>query len=92
MNIQIVIPTPLRTATEKLAEVTVEAEDVQGALNALYTKYPLVKERICKEDGELRRFINVYLNEEDVRYLQNEKSAVKDGDVIYIIPAIAGGI
>ena len=68
-----------------------EAKDVNGLLAELERQHPGIKERLCDEKGTLRRFVNVYVNEEDIRFLQGQETAVKDGDDISIIPAIAGG-
>jgi molybdopterin synthase sulfur carrier subunit len=85
------IPTPLRKLTndEELVEVT--AATVGAAIIELQTRYPGIKERLMDESGEVRRFVNVYVNEEDIRFLQNQQTPLKDGDEISIIPAIAGG-
>jgi molybdopterin synthase sulfur carrier subunit len=85
------IPTPLRKLTndEELVEVT--ATTVGGAIAELQSRYPGIKERLTDEAGAVRRFVNVYVNEEDIRFLQNQETALRDGDEISIIPAIAGG-
>ncbi|HEX3801178.1 MAG TPA: MoaD/ThiS family protein [Verrucomicrobiae bacterium] len=88
---QVRIPTPLRKLTnnEELVEVT--ADTVAGAFVELQNRFPGIQERLMDEQGEVRRFVNVYVNEEDIRFLQNQKTALKEGDEISIIPAIAGG-
>jgi molybdopterin synthase sulfur carrier subunit len=88
---QVRIPTPLRKLTnnEELVEVT--ADTVAGAFVELQARFPGIQERLMDEQGEVRRFVNVYVNEEDIRFLQNQKTALKEGDEISIIPAIAGG-
>lgn len=78
--------------TNNLSEVDAEGNAISDILNNLETQFPGIKERICEENGTPRRFINIYLNEEDIRFLEAEKTAVKDGDEISIIPAIAGGV
>ncbi len=85
------IPTPLRKLTnnEELVEVT--ADTIGDAIAELQTRYPGIKERLMDDNGEVRRFVNVYVNEEDIRFLQNQKTPLKDGDEVSIIPAIAGG-
>jgi molybdopterin synthase sulfur carrier subunit len=85
------IPTPLRKLTnnEELVEVT--ADSIGGAITELQTRYPGIKERLLDESGQVRRFVNVYVNEEDIRFLQNQATPLKEGDEISIIPAIAGG-
>ena len=91
MPIKVLIPTPLRNLTGNAAEVSVEAGDVQALIQSLDKAHPGLKERLCDEQGKLRRFVNVYLNEEDIRFLQGEATALKDGDEVSIVPAIAGG-
>jgi molybdopterin synthase sulfur carrier subunit len=85
------IPTPLRKLTNNEEIVEVSATDIGAAIIELQTKYPGIKERLMDDNGEVRRFVNVYVNEEDIRFLQNQKTPLKDGDEISIIPAIAGG-
>ena len=91
MPIKVLIPTPLRNLTGNAAEVAVEAGDVQALIQALDAAHPGLKERLCDEQGKLRRFVNVYLNEEDIRFLKGEATTLKDGDEVSIVPAIAGG-
>ena len=91
MAVKIRIPTPLQSMTEQTAEVEVSGATLGEALAALQTQYPAIKERLRDEDGKIRRFINLYVNDEDIRFLQNEDTPVKDGDEISIVPAIAGG-
>ena len=85
------IPTPLRKLTnnEELVEIT--ATTITDAITELQARFPGIRERLVDEKGEVRRFVNVYVNEEDIRFLQNQHTALKDGDEISIIPAIAGG-
>lgn len=85
------IPTPLRNLTGGAAEVTVSGATVKDALEALEQRHNGVKARICDEKGAVRRFVNVYLNDEDIRFLQNLDTPIKDGDQLSIVPAIAGG-
>jgi molybdopterin synthase sulfur carrier subunit len=91
MAVKVLIPTPLRNLTGNAADVSVEAKDIAGLLAGLESKHPGIKERLCDDSGKLRRFVNVYLNEEDIRFLQAEATALKDGDEVSIVPAIAGG-
>ncbi len=91
MSVKVMIPTPLRNLTADQAEVSLEAKDVQGLIEALEAKHPGFKERLCDASGKLRLFVNVYLNEEDIRFLQAEATPLKDGDQVSIVPAIAGG-
>lgn len=90
MSVRIHIPTPMRPHTEGQAVVETSGATVQAALDALGQKFPGIHQRIF-ESGQVRRFINVYLNDEDIRYLDNLSTAVKDGDELSIIPAVAGG-
>jgi MoaD family protein len=90
MSIRIHIPTPMRQHTEGQAVVEVDAATVQGALDELGRRYPAITQRLF-ENGQVRRFVNVYVNDEDVRYLDNLATALKAGDEVSIIPAVAGG-
>jgi molybdopterin synthase sulfur carrier subunit len=91
MPINVRIPTPLRKLTHDEEIVQVSAGTVGGAITELQTRFPGIKERLVDDTGNVRRFVNVYVNEEDIRFLQNQETALKDGDEISIIPAIAGG-
>lgn len=86
------IPTPLRNLTANAAEVSVSASTVGAALDSLESKHKGIKARICDEKGNVRRFVNVFLNDEDIRFLQNLDTPLKDGDHLSIVPAIAGGL
>ncbi|MCS6850483.1 MAG: MoaD/ThiS family protein [Gemmataceae bacterium] len=90
MPIRIHIPTPLRQHTDGQAVVEVSGTSVQAALDALGQKYPAITQRLF-DNGQVRRFINLYVNDEDIRYLDNLATPVKDGDELSIIPAVAGG-
>jgi molybdopterin synthase sulfur carrier subunit len=92
MAVIVRIPTPLQRFTSNLAEVAVEGKTIRDVVNSLETNYPGIKERLCDEAGQLRRFVNVYLDEEDIRFMQNEDTPVKDGSEVSIVPAIAGGV
>ena len=85
------IPTPLRKLTNNEELVEVNAATIGDVIVELQTRYPGIKDRLLDENGSIRRFVNVYVNEEDIRFLQNQQTAIKDGDEISIIPAIAGG-
>ena len=85
------IPTPLRKLTNNEELVEVNAATIGDAINELQSRYPGIGERLVDEKGEVRRFVNVYVNEEDIRFLNNRETPLKDGDEISIIPAIAGG-
>ena len=89
--ITVVVPTPLRQYTEGRESIDVEAGTVGDALSQLITRYQPLKTHLYGENGRLRNFVNVYLNEEDIRYLEREDTDVKEGDEIRIIPSIAGG-
>ena len=91
MAITVRIPTPLQRLTQGKAEVQCQGTTVVDLLADLEKNYPGIKERICDAQGKLRRFVNVFVNEEDIRFLQGDATAVKDGDEVSIIPAIAGG-
>ncbi|MDA0751641.1 MAG: MoaD/ThiS family protein [Verrucomicrobia bacterium] len=91
MAITVRIPTPLRKLTNNEELVEINASNVGEAINELQSRYPGIQERLVDESGEIRRFVNVYVNEEDIRFLQNKETALKDNDEISIIPAIAGG-
>ncbi len=91
MAIKVRIPTPLQKHTNNQAEVSVDAKDIRNLIENLEKTFPGIKERICDEKGNLRKFINIYVNEEDVRFLQRDETPLKDGDEVSIIPAIAGG-
>jgi sulfur-carrier protein len=85
------IPTPLRQYTGKLPTVEVKAGTIAEALASLLSRHPDLRRHLYTDNGKLRSFVNVYLNDEDVRYLQKEATAVKDSDTISIVPSIAGG-
>jgi molybdopterin synthase sulfur carrier subunit len=91
MATKVRIPTPLRKLTNDEELVEVKPGTIGDAIAELQTRYPGIKERLVDEKGEVRRFVNVYVNEEDIRFLQNQQTPIKDGDEISIIPAIAGG-
>ena len=91
MPTKVRIPTPLRKLTNNEEMVEVSAGTVGGAITELQSRYPGIKERLVDENGVVRRFVNVYVNEEDIRFLQNQQTPLKDGDELSIIPAIAGG-
>jgi|TARA_B110000438_G_scaffold157615_1_gene151031 sulfur-carrier protein len=92
MAVKVRVPTPLMKLTDNKSEVMSEGSTIREILNNLESQFTGIKERICEENGAPRRFINIYLNEEDIRFLEGEETTVKDGDEISIIPAIAGGI
>jgi molybdopterin synthase sulfur carrier subunit len=90
MSVRIHIPTPMRQHTESKAVVEAAGTTVKAALDDLGRQFPGITQRLF-DNGQVRRFVNVYLNDEDIRYLANLDTAVKDGDELSIIPAVAGG-
>lgn len=91
MPVLVRIPTPLRRVTNGAGEVYAKGKDVAEVIEDLERQFPGLRERLCEDSGELRRFINVYVNQEDVRFLSGRTTDVKDGDEVSIVPAIAGG-
>ena len=91
MSVRVRVPTPLRKLTQGADEVDVQGDTVKALVNDLERKFPGIKERICDETGKVRRFVNVYVNGDDIRFLQNLETSVRDGDSISIVPAVAGG-
>jgi molybdopterin synthase sulfur carrier subunit len=91
MAIRIIIPTPLRRFTADDAQVDVEAETIVQVLDEMDKKYPGFKDRLCEEDGKLRRFFNIYVDGEDVRFMDDLETKVPEGAEVSIIPAISGG-
>lgn len=91
MAIMVRIPTPLRKLTGEKGEIEAAGSNISELIEDIENRYPGLKERIYDETGEIRRFINIYVNEEDIRFIDGEKTAVADGDEVSIIPAIAGG-
>ena len=91
MPIPVSIPTPLRPLTDNLDTVEVEGATVSDLLAALEKKYPGIAERLLDAQGNVRRFVNIYVNGEDIRFLQDQQTPDKSGDEVSIVPAIAGG-
>lgn len=85
------IPTPLRKLTSDKDEVNISAENIAQLIDEMESLYPGIKNRICDESGNVRRFINLYVNNEDIRFLNGKETALNEGDIVSIIPAIAGG-
>jgi molybdopterin synthase sulfur carrier subunit len=90
-DVQVLIPTPLRKYTDGSAKISGAGETVAAVLDSIDQQYPGLKDRICEDDGEIRRFVNVFVNGENVRDLDGAETPVKAGDEIGIIPAMAGG-
>lgn len=91
MSVKVRIPTPLQKLTNQQALVEVAEGNVNQVIDALESQYPGIKDRICDEQGKVRKFVNIYVNEEDIRFLSQESTTVKTGDEVSIVPAIAGG-
>ena len=85
------IPTALRRVTQGQGEVEIEAGTIAELIDNLEKEFPGIKERLVEESGEIRKFVNFFVNDEDIRFLQGKDTGLKDGDVVAIIPAIAGG-
>jgi molybdopterin synthase sulfur carrier subunit len=91
MAVKVLIPTPLQKLTRDQAVINCEAATIQELINSLETSCPGLKARLCDESGELRRFVNFYVNSEDIRFLEGANTPLRDGDEVSIVPAIAGG-
>jgi sulfur-carrier protein len=89
--IKVRIPTPLRPLTRGQGEVEAKGTNIAELLDNLNASHPGLKDRLCDDKGELRRFVNVYVNEEDIRFLKGKDTVLKDGDEVSFVPAIAGG-
>ena len=90
MPIKVKIPTPLQKLTDGKGDVECGAKNIRELIDSLERDYPGMRDRLT-EGGRVRRFINIYVNEDDIRFLNKEETALKDGDVVSIVPAIAGG-
>jgi molybdopterin synthase sulfur carrier subunit len=91
MPVTVRIPTPLRAVAKGNANVQAKGDTIGDVIGDLEHQFPGLRERLVDESGELRRFINIYVNQEDIRFLDNQATALKDGDEVAIVPAIAGG-
>lgn len=91
MSVTVRIPTPLRQFTGGQDAVQIDATTVRELLDALDADHNGLKGRLCEENGDVRRFVNLYVNEEDIRFLENLDTPLKDGDEVSVVPAIAGG-
>ncbi len=91
MSVKVLIPTPLQKFTNDKATVDCDGNNVAELLDSLESNCPGIKERLCDEKGQLRRFLNVYVNEEDIRFLDGTDTPLKEGDEVSIVPAVAGG-
>ena len=91
MGVTVRIPSPLRRISNGADKVEIEGSDLGGVITALEERYPGMRERLLDENSELRYFVNLYLNNEDIRFLDGLKTAVSSGDEVSIVPAVAGG-
>ena len=91
MGIRVQIPGPLRSLTGGAAEVDVEASDVQALIDGLEARHKGLRDRLCDASGNLRSYVRLFVNDEDVRFLQSKATPLKPGDTVAIVPAIAGG-
>jgi molybdopterin synthase sulfur carrier subunit len=91
MSVKVRIPTPLRKLTNDQAEVVADGSTIREVVEDLERQFPGFKERMCDEQGQLRRFVNVYVGEEDIRFLKGLETEIQSGELVSIIPAVAGG-
>lgn len=91
MAITVHIPTPLRKLTGNASEVEVEADSVTALVAGLESAHAGIQDKLLDETGDIRRYVNIYINEEDIRFLDGKDTVLKDGDKVSIVPAIAGG-
>jgi MoaD family protein len=91
MAVKVLIPTPLQKFTNNEAIIDCEGETIAALMDTLDSHFPGIKARLCDEQGELRRFVNFYVNSEDIRFLDGKETALNDGDEVSIVPAVAGG-
>jgi MoaD family protein len=91
MAVKVLIPTPLQKFTNNQATIECEGGTISELLDSLNQSCPGIKERLCNDEGELRRFINFYVNSEDIRFLDGKNTELKPGDEVSIVPAVAGG-
>ena len=91
MAVKVLIPTPLQKFTNNQATIECDGGNIDELIDSLETSCPGIKARICDESGKPRRFLNLYVNSEDIRFLDNTDTALNDGDEVSIVPAVAGG-
>lgn len=91
MAVKVLIPSPLQKLTNNQPTLNCEASTIDELLTSLEQSCPGIKERLCDDEGRLRRFVNFYVNSEDIRFLEGQQTPLKDGDEVSIVPAIAGG-
>lgn len=92
MSVIVRVPTPLRKFTAGQEQVNIEASTIRGLLDGLESAHPGIRERLCDADGKVRRFVNIFVNGEDIRFASSLDTALKSGDDVSIVPAIAGGL
>ncbi|MGF1498351.1 MAG: ubiquitin-like small modifier protein 1 [Elainellaceae cyanobacterium] len=91
MAVKVLIPTPLQKFTKNQAAIECDGGSIAELLDSLEQSFPGIKNRLCDDDGQLRRFINFYVNSEDIRFLDGAQTSLEDGDEVSIVPAVAGG-
>ncbi|MEM1238841.1 MAG: MoaD/ThiS family protein [Cyanobacteria bacterium P01_H01_bin.26] len=91
MAVKVLIPTPLQKFTNNEATIDISGDNIVTLLDSLESQFPGIKARLCDDSGELRRFVNFYVNSEDIRFLDGKETALSDGDEVSIVPAVAGG-
>lgn len=91
MSVKVRIPTPLRKLTKDRSEVIAEGSTMRAVVDDLEKQFPGFKERMCDDQGELRRFVNVYVGEEDIRFMNGLDTEIAEGELVSIVPAVAGG-
>jgi sulfur-carrier protein len=91
MTVKVLVPTPLQKFTNNQAEIKCSANNVSELIDSLETDCPGIKARLCDDDGKPRRFLNFYVNSEDIRFLEGTETVLADGDEVSIVPAVAGG-
>jgi molybdopterin synthase sulfur carrier subunit len=91
MPVKVLVPTPLQKFTENNATIECAADSVGTLIDSLEQSFPGIKARLCDDEGQPRRFLNFYVNSEDIRFLEGTKTPLKDGDEVSIVPAVAGG-
>jgi molybdopterin converting factor small subunit len=92
MAVKVMIPTPLRAYADKQESIQLQASNVGEAMQALTARFKELKKHLYSDDGRLRSFVNVYVNDEDIRYMQKDQSPLREGDTVSIVPSIAGGL
>jgi molybdopterin converting factor small subunit len=92
MAVKVMIPTPLRAYADKQESIQLQASNVGEAMQALTARFKELKKHLYSDDGRLRSFVNVYVNDEDIRYMQKDQTPLREGDTVSIVPSIAGGL